>query len=149
MDDSLRTSRRAAKRHTIAIATGAPRSARWVGPSAVLSALGAAIAAPLLRPAALALGALAVLLLAVHREDRRNAWRYVPEQVTPARFLPPLRPAQQQPVIELGLTAEPAPPVVKAVHVPTQPVPLPALPRPRVADERPRGGEVHAPVRLP
>ena len=141
MDSSLATSRRAAQRHARAVAAGSPRSARWTAPAAGASALGAALAVPLFRPAVVALAAVAVLLLAVHRGDRRNAWRYVPEPIAPARFLPPLRPVEQAPVSDLTAPAKPAEPatlvepaglVVAAVHVPTQPMPLPSIPKPRV-----------------
>jgi predicted lysophospholipase L1 biosynthesis ABC-type transport system permease subunit len=148
-NSSLAASRRAAQRHATAVAAGPPRSARWVAPAAAVSALAAAVALPLFRPAALALTATAVLLLAVHRGDRRNAWRYAPEPVAPARFLSPLRPVEQAPVIDLTAPAEPAQPatpVVAAVHVPTQVVPLPSIPESRMAAEDPRGGALHAPV---
>jgi hypothetical protein len=134
--DSLAASRRAAEHHALAVAAGPPRSARWSLPSAVVCALGAAVALPLLRPAGLALAALAVLLLAVHRQDRRNAWRYVPEPVTPARLLPPLRPEVQEVVTRTPVPAAPtSKPAVKAVHVRTAAVPVLALPRPRTPVE--------------
>lgn len=129
MDSSLAASRRAAEQHALAVAAGPPGTSRWTAPSAAVSAVGAAVALPLLRPAALVLTALAVLLLAVHRQDRRNAWRHLPEPATPARLLPPLRPLATQPAVVVDLT-EPAAPVVE-VSVPTQAVPSPSLPQPR------------------
>lgn len=134
--DSLAASRRAAEHHALAVAAGPPRSARWSLPSAVFCALGAAVALPLLRPAGLALAALAVLLLVVHRQDRRNAWRYVPEPVTPARLLPPLRPEVQEVVTRTPVPAAPtSKPAVKAVHFRTAAIPVLALPRPRTPVE--------------
>lgn len=122
--------------------------APWTAPAASGSALAAALALPLFRPATLALTAMAVLLLAVHREDRRNAWRYAPEPVPPARFLPP-RPVKQTPVIDLTQPAEPAALIVAAVHVPTQVVPLPSIPKTRVAVADPHGGALPRPVKEP
>lgn len=147
---SVAASRRAAQQHARAVAAGPPRSARWTVPGAGVSALGAAVALPLSRPAALALVALAALLLAVHRSDRRSAWRYVPEPVAPARFLPPLRTVEEPAVLDLTAPAEPAKaptPGVAAVHVPTQAVPVPGLPKPRVAVEDASGGRLRATVR--
>lgn len=135
---SLAASRRAAQRHARAVAAGPPRSARWMAPAAGVSAFGAALVLPLFRPAALALTAVTVLLLTVHRGDRRSAWRYVPEPVAPARFLPPLRPAEQAPVIDLTAPSEPAEPAtlaVAALHVPTQAVSLSSIPTSRVPVE--------------
>lgn len=129
---SVAVSRHAAHRHARTVAGGPPRSARWTAPAAGVSA-GAAVALPLLRPAALALAAMAVLLLAVHREDRRNAWRFSPAPVAPARFLPPLRRLEQAPVTNVTAPAQPATLVVAAVHVPTQVVPLPSIPKSRAA----------------
>lgn len=135
---SLAASRLAAQRHAHAIAVGAPRSARWTAPAACVSAVGAALAVPLFLPAAVVLAVVSVLLVAVHRGDRRNAWRYVAEPVEPARFLPPLRPAAQPHVVDLTAPARPAEPatlVVAAVHVPTQPVPRPPrIPAARLPD---------------
>lgn len=130
MDSSLAASRRAAEQHALAVAAGPPRTTRWTAPSATVSAVGAAVALPILRPAALALIALAVLLLAVHRQDRRNAWRHLPEPATRARLLPPLRPLATHPAVVVDLT-EPAAPVAEEVSVPTQAVPSPSLPQPR------------------
>lgn len=139
--DSPAASRLAAQRHALAVAAGAPRSARWMLPSAAVSALGAAVALPMLLPAGLALAALTVLLVAVHRQDRRNAWRYAPEPAAPGRFLPPLRPEERSAGTSTGATAAPTvKPAVKAVHVPTQPVRVAALPRPRVPVEHSSGG---------
>ena len=121
---SLAASRLAAQRHARSVAAGPPRLARWTAPAAGVSAVGAAAALPVARPAAYVLVALAVLLLAVHRGDRRNAWRYAPEPVAPARVLPPQRPA----VIGLTALEEPV-----ALGVPAQAVPVAALPRPRAA----------------
>ena len=120
---SVAASRRAAQMHARTVALGPPRFARWTAVAAGVSACGAAVALPLFRPAAVALVALAALLLAVHRNDRRDAWRYVPQPVAPARFLPPLR----QP-------AKPATLIVSAVHIPTQ-VAVPDIPKPRLAVE--------------
>lgn len=144
-NSSLAASRRAAQCHARTVAAGPPRSARRMAPAAAVSALGTTVALPLFRPAALALAAVAVLLLAVHREDRRNAWRYVPEPVQPARLVPP-PPAEQAPVVDLSVTAEPTTLVVEAVHVPTQVVPVPSIPTSRAAVEDPRGEAVHEPV---
>ena len=142
---SLAASRRAAQHHVRSVAAGPPRSARRTAPAAGLSAVGAAVALPVLRPAAVALVALTVLLLAVHRSDRRNAWRYVPEPVVPARVLPPLRRAAQTAVIDLAALEEPVP---SGVGVPTQAVPV-LVPRPRVAVdglvELPRTPDLAAP----
>lgn len=146
--DSPAISRRAAERHALAIAAGAPRSTRWAMPAAGATALGAAIALPLLRPAALALAAVTLLLLGVHRQDRRDAWRWSPEPATPARFLPPRRRAVQDAARE-GAVLDRAAPVVDVVAVPTQPVPVPALPRPRGAAEHPGDGDLPAPAATP
>ena len=125
---SLAASRLAAQRHARSIAAGPPRTARWTAPAAGVTAIGAAAALPVARPAAYVLVALAGLLLAVHRGDRRNAWRYVPVPVAPAFVLPPLRPAERPGVIDLTALEQAA-----AVGFPAQAVPAPALPRPRAA----------------
>ena len=143
--DSVALSRRAAERHALAVAAGAPRSARAVLPAAGATALGAAVALPLLLPAALALAAVTLLLLAVHREDRRNAWRYSPEPATPVRLLPPLKAAAQEPLSDETESVDAAASVVEAAHVPAQPVPAPALPRPRAAAEHPSERDLQAP----
>lgn len=146
MDTSTAASRRAAERHARVVAAGPPRHARWTAWWAAVSGVGAAVAWPLLRPAALVLTALAVLLLAVHRQDRRDAWRYLPEPGEPGRVLPPLLPLPAQGDV-LDDRPRPAVPVVKEVHVPTQPVPIPDLPRPRTPVARP--AEVLPPSALP
>jgi hypothetical protein len=150
MDSSPATSRRAAERHATAVDTaraaataGRSRPARWTVPAVLACALAAVVAAPFLLPAAAALAAVALLLLAVHREDRRNAWRGQPEPVAPARFQPPLRPATASPVAAPDVPTVLVPQAA-AVHVPTQPQPQPVVPAARAAVVRPRGGDLRA-----
>jgi hypothetical protein len=130
-DSSLAISRRAAQRHALVVATGPPRSQRWTAPAAGISALGAAVALPLFRPAAVVLAAVAVLLLAVHRQDRQEAWRYAPDAPAPARLLPPFPPPRSERAAEAP--AEPVTPVADVVQVPAQAVAPPRVPQP--ADE--------------
>lgn len=117
--DSTAISLRAAQRHAVTIAAGPPPSARRSAPAAAVAAVAALVCWPLLPAAALALAALALLLLCVHRQDARNAWRYQPEPVTPARFLPPRR------VVEQVVVADVAEPAVRVLRAP---VPEPRVP---------------------
>lgn len=150
MDSSRDTSRRAAQRHAAAVAAGSPPSARWTAPAAALAALGAVLSAPLVLPLAVGLAALSVLMLAVHRQDRREAWRYEPAPSGPVRFLPPLRPPEPEsaPVTQPDLVIDLRDPVpaVAQVHVPTQAVRLPSVPRPRAASGTTRDGQLRVRV---
>lgn len=123
---SAEQSERAAARYAHSLELGPPRSARWTASGAAAAAVSAVVFVPLHVPTAVLLTGVAVLLLGVRRQDRRNAWRYAPEPAAPARFLPPLR--QPEKVIDLR---EPVAPVVAEVHQPTVPVPLDAVPAPR------------------
>ncbi|MCW2614125.1 MAG: hypothetical protein JWN08_1119 [Frankiales bacterium] len=151
MDSSRDTSRRAAQQHVAVVAAGPPRSARWAAPAAAAAALGSVIAVPLVLPLAVGLAALSLLMLGVHQQDLRAAWRYhLPEPGGPVRFLPPLRlpePASEPtPEPDLVPDLRDQAPVVAQVHVPTQAVPGPTVPRPRAAPGPGRDGSLRVRV---
>jgi hypothetical protein len=141
----LAASRRAAERHAARIAAGPPRHARLVPPAAVAVAVAAVAALAVSWPAAALLAALAAVLAGVAVEDRRNAWRWAPDPVTPARVLAPRAPAAtevEERVIDLR---DPVAPTVAARHTPTAAVASGSVPRPRVAPEH-KGGALRPPV---
>lgn len=74
-----RTSVRAAAQHARLVEAGPPLHAGWVLPGAAAAAVLSAVLVPLHAPASVVLGVVGLLLLAVHRQDRRDAWRFEPE----------------------------------------------------------------------